>query len=226
MKILIIEDTASVVETISLALEMSWPEARIVSTPLGNRGIEMVETESPDVVILDLGLPDTSGFDVIKQVRLFSKVPILILTVYSEEADIVKALNYGADEYVTKPFKQLELVARIKALLRRSMLQTEDPIRYGQLTLDPASCKLTRGKEEIRLTRTESLLLGSLMRNEGNVVPHSTLAEAVWGEDYPDAQNSLKVYIRYLREKLEKDPGRPQIILSRPGIGYYMAKPD
>lgn len=224
MNILIIEDAASVVETISLALEMSWPDARIVSTALGEQGVEMVETESPDVVILDLGLPDISGFDVIREVRIFSKVPILILTVRSDEPDIIKALGLGADEYVIKPFKQLELVARLKALVRRSSLQDEAPIICGGLKLDPATFKLTSGKEEINLTRTEGLVLAQLMRNAGNVVPHATLAEAVWGENYPDANNNLKVYIRYLRQKLEKDDRNPQLILTKPGIGYYLAK--
>ncbi len=223
MKILIVEDAASVVETISVAVELSWPEAKIVSTSLGNKGVEMVETESPDVVILDLGLPDTSGFDVIKQVRLFSRVPILVLTARVEEPDIIKALSLGADEYVTKPFKQLELVARIKALVRRSISQAESPLSRGALHFDPASFRATRGKNEVNLTRTEGLILGCLMRNAGNVVPNDAIAEAVWGENYPDASDNLKVYIRYLRQKLEDDPANPRLILNKPGVGYYIA---
>lgn len=224
MKILIIEDTASVVETISLALEMSWPEAKFISASRGEKGVEMVETESPDIVILDLGLPDISGFEVIKQVRLFSQVPILILTVSSNESDIVKALSWGADEYVVKPFKQMELVARLRALLRRSSGQEQTTMLCGQLTLDLASFKVTKGRKEINLTRTEGLVLSQLMRHYGNVVPHTKLVEAVWGENYPDAIDNLKVYIRYLREKLEKNPNKPELILTKPGIGYYLAK--
>jgi two-component system KDP operon response regulator KdpE len=224
MKILIIEDTASVVETISVALELTWPEAKIVSASSGNKGIDMVQTESPDVIILDLGLPDINGFDVIKQVRLFSRVPILVLTARIEEPDVIKALSMGADEYVTKPFKQLELVARVKALVRRSNPQSESPLICGVLHFDPTSFKATKGKKEVNLTRTEGLILGCLMRNCGNVVPNDSLTEAVWGENYPDATDNLKVYIRYLRQKIEDDPGNPQFILNRPGIGYYIAK--
>lgn len=227
MKILIIEDDQAIVEAISLALQISWPEAKLVSTHSGERGIELVENENPDVVILDLGLPDISGFEVLKQVRLFSAVPILILTVRSDEADVVKGLEWGADDYVIKPFRQLELLSRIKLVTRRrGSLVNESPLVCGKLRFDPATWQLFYGEKEISLTPTEGSILGQLMKNAGRVVTHSSLAEALWGVDYPDAADTLRVHIRRLRTKLETDPGHPQIILTKAGIGYLLAQPD
>ncbi len=226
MKVLIIEDDREIVEIISLAFEIRWPNVKLVSTHLGEKGVELVESENPDVVILDLGLPDTSGFDVLKEIRTFSNVPIMILTVRGEEADIVKGLEWGADDYMTKPFRQLELLSRIKALTRRAGSSGEEtPLVYGELRFNPTTRQLLRGQEEIRLTRTEGSVLHHLMKNAGQVVTHSSMAESVWGEDYPDAVDSLRVYIRRLREKIEPDPDNPRIIITHTGIGYSLSKP-
>jgi two-component system response regulator VicR len=227
MKVLIIENDRGIVEAISLAFQIRWPEARMISTNLGEEGIELVETEKPDVVILDLGLDDISGFDVLKQVRLFSSVPILILTVRADETDIVKGLEWGADDYVVKPFRQLELLSRIKALTRRQgPITAETPLVCGNIRLDPATRQLFLNEKEVNLTPTEGAIISHLMKNAGRVVTHSSLAESVWEDDYPDAANSLKVYIRRLREKLETDPGHPKIILTKTGVGYQMTRPD
>lgn len=227
MKVLIIEDDREIVEVISLTFEIRWPEAMVLSTHLGERGIELVEEESPDVVILDLGLPDTSGFDVLKAIRAFSDVPVIILTVRDEEADIVRGLEWGADDYMVKPFRQLELLSRIRALTRRvSTAGGEKPLTCGELRYDPTTRQLFRGKKETSLTRTEGIILHQLMKNVGQVVPHAVLAEAVWGEDYPDAANALKVNILRLRQKIEADPAQPEIILNKAGVGYLMARPD
>jgi two-component system, OmpR family, response regulator VicR len=225
LKVLIIEDDPQIVEAINLAFQIRWPEAKVITTSQGESGVDLVESKQPDVVILDLGLPDISGFDVLKRIRLFSSVPILILTVAAEETDKVKGLEWGADDYVTKPFKQLELLARIKALLRRQNNRIgEQPVVYGKLTFNPSTYQLTSEETDINITRTEGLIINHLMRNAGHVVTHASLAEAVWGTDYPDSAQSLKVYIRRLREKLEDDPGDPRLILTKPGIGYFLAK--
>ena len=227
MKVLIIEDEKEIVEAISLAFEIRWPESNVVSTHLGEKGIEMVENEAPDIVILDLGLPDISGFEVLKQVRLFSSVPMIILTVRAEEADIVKGLEWGADDYIVKPFKQMELLARVKTQMRKQTPVGEETILVcGALRFDAYARQLMNGNKEINLTATESLILGHLMRNTGHIVTHSSLGDEVWGEYYPGAADSLKVHIRRLREKIEADPSHPQLILTKPGIGYFMAKPD
>ncbi|MBI2288386.1 MAG: response regulator transcription factor [Chloroflexi bacterium] len=226
MKVLLIEDDREIIEAISLAFQIRWPEAKVVSTRLGKHGVELVETESPDIVILDLGLPDINGFEVLQQIRLFSHVPTIILTVRSDETDVVKGLEWGADDYITKPFRQMELLARVKALIRRRSPSEEEQLVYGRLRLDVTTGQLYQDGKEIALTVTESHILGHLMRNGGRVVTHSSLAEAVWGDDYPGAADSLKVHIRRLREKIEATPGNPKIILTRPGVGYFLAKPE
>lgn len=226
MKVLIIEDDRRIVEIISLALQIRWPEVKLTSTHLGERGIEMAESETPDVIILDLGLPDVNGFEVLKAIRLFSSVPVVILTVMGEEEDIVKGLELGADEYMVKPFRQLELLARIKAIIRRrDLLQDMPPIIVGSLCFGPSMSKLVCGSKDISLTRTEGLVLYHLMRNAGKVVTYSKLAEIIWGDDYTDATESLRVHISNLRRKIEKDPAHPQIICTKTAIGYYLTEP-
>jgi len=225
MKVLLIEDDKEIIDAIALAFKIRWPEATVVSSRLGEKGIELVETESPDIVILDLGLPDISGFDVLREIRRFSGVPTIILTVRADEADVVKGLEWGADDYIVKPFRQLELLARVKSLIRRQSPSEGELLVSGPLRLDTATGELHLDAKEIALTVTENYILGHLMKNAGRVVTHASLAEAVWGDDYPGAADSLKVHIRRLREKIEVDPSRPKLILTRTGIGYLLAKP-
>ncbi len=227
MKVLIIEDDQAIVEAISLTLQISWPESKVLSTHLGEGGIELLQSDNPDVIILDLGLPDISGFEVLKRIRLFSDVPILILTVRSDETDIVKGLEWGADDYVIKPFRQMELLSRIKLVTRRRGVSGEGtPLVCGQLQFDPSTGQLFYGEEEINLTPTESSIIHYLMKNAGRVVTHSGLAESVYGIDYPDAADSIRVHIRRLRTKIESDPSEPKIILTRAGVGYMLARPE
>lgn len=226
MKVLLIEDDREIVDAISLAFKIRWPEATLISTRLGQKGVELVESESPDIVILDLGLPDINGFEVLQQIRLFSQVPTIILTVRSDEADIVKGLEWGADDYITKPFRQLEFLARVKALIRRQGAAEAETLSYGPLRLDTTIGQLSYDGKDISLTVTESHIMAHLIRNGGRAVAHSSLAEAVWGDDYPGAADSLKVHIRRLREKIEEDPSHPRLILTRTGVGYFLAKPE
>ncbi len=227
MKALIIEDDAEIVESISLALQIRWPETHIVSTHLGKKGIDLVESDDPDIIILDLGLPDISGFDVLKRVRSFSSAPIIILTVKSDESDIVKGLEWGADDYIIKPCSQLELLARVKARMRdKSRSVKESPLSYGSLRFNPSTHQLLIGEKEIGLTTIEAHIIHHLMKNASSVAAYSSLAEEVWGEDYPGSIDSLRVHIRRLREKIETDPSQPQLILTKAGIGYFLAKPD
>ncbi len=226
MKVLLIEDDREIIEAISLAFQIRWPEAKIISTRLGQKGVELVESEAPDLVILDLGLPDINGFEVLRQIRLFSRVPIIILTVRSDEADVVKGLEWGADDYVTKPFRQMEFLARVKALIRRQSPTEEEYLVSGRLRLDASTGQLRYDEKEIALTITENRLLSHLMRNARHVVTHSSLAEAIWGNDYPGAADSIKVHVRRLREKIEADPSHPKLILTKTGVGYLLAKPE
>jgi PAS domain S-box-containing protein len=226
-KVLIIEDDREIIDSISLAFERDWPEAALVSTGMGEEGIEMVETQEPDIVILDLGLPDTDGLEILKAIRLFSAVPVVILTVRGEERDVTRGLDCGANDYITKPFRKLELLSRLKSQLRKhAHSDEEEPIVCGTLRLEPSTYQLSYGKKEISLTVVEGRILEHLMKNAGHVTTCSRLTEAVWGEDYPGAIESLRVYIGYLRAKLELDPKKPRLIRTKAGVGYSLMKPD
>jgi DNA-binding response OmpR family regulator len=160
MIFLIIEDNPDIVESCTLTLRVAWPEGIIMTTELGEEGITIIERERPDIVILDLGLPDISGFKVIKDVRLFSCVPILVLTVRDDEESVVKAFEIGADEYVIKPFRHLELISRIKKMVqRRDPTKIGTRINIGKFTFDPYNNQIITHKHEIRLTNNESRIL-------------------------------------------------------------------
>ena len=228
MKILIIEDDAKIIESIRFVFQVGWPEANVISSKHGEEGLEMIEKESPQLVILDLGLPDIEGFEVLKQIRLFSNIPVVILTVSGEEENIIKGLELGADEYITKPFKPLELIARVKKALKNHLVSqsgTEVSLDYGNLRIFLAAQKVQIDNQTIKLTSTESLILKYLASNAGMAVPNDALAEHIWGNIYPDCNKAIRVYIRKLRKKLEKDASNPQLIITRPGIGYMLVKP-
>jgi two-component system KDP operon response regulator KdpE len=223
MKVLIVEDDPDVVEAVSLVFKMHWPKAELLTTSLGQEGIDLAGSDQLDLIILDLGLSDMSGFEVLKKVRAFSTVPIIVLTVKQDEIDIAKGLEWGADDYVTKPYKPLELVARIRTRLRdRESGIHGEPLSFGPLHLDLSRRHLTCGEREITLTGLETHILGHLMHKKGGLALYGNLAEDVWGVEYPGCIDSLRVYIRRLREKIERDPGHPEIILTKSGVGYYL----
>jgi len=201
---------------------MRWPDSIIVSVSQGEKGIELVETESPDVVLLDIGLPDMDGFEVLRQIRFFSSVPIIIETVEDEEVDRIRGLELGADDYITKPFSYMELLARVKAVLRRSQMVEfeggETNFVSGKLTINFAAREVRLGDEVVKLTPTEYRLLHLLVRNKGQVVTQRKLMQQVWGEDYIENTDYLRAYIRRLRDKLRDKP--PQMILTEHGLGY------
>ena len=229
MKVLIIEDSPDITETISLCFELRWPGAKIISTTEGKKGITLAETESPDVIILDLGLPDIDGLEVLKEIRSFSDVPIIIVTVRSDEIDRVKGLELGADDYLTKPFSHMELLARIKAVLRRTRMPelktNEGSFHSSRLNIDFATRTVTVDGKPVKLTPTEYDLLRYLVMNEGTVLTHRALLEKVWGEEYTDSPEYLKVYAQRLRNKLEEDPSNPKLIISERGVGYKFVRP-
>jgi DNA-binding response OmpR family regulator len=223
MKILIIEDDAEIIEFVSIALDISWPASEMISTHQGNAGVQLVETAAPDVVLLDLGLPDIDGLDVLKQIRAFSEVPVIIISVRADEPTVVKGLEWGADEYIVKPFGQLELLARIRAVLRRSTPEiTTDSIYIGPVKLNTVSRELSCRKKSAQLTRTESLIVHTLMTHIGQIVTYPRLAEAIWGDEYPNASDAIRVYIRRIRTKLEAVIDHDWSLNSKPGIGYVL----
>lgn len=224
MKALVIEDNPDLVETITLCLEMRWPEVKVVFSLEGGKGIDLVETEAPDIVILDINLPDMSGFEVLRQIRLFSDVPVVVLTVRAEEVDKVKGLELGADDYVAKPFSHMELLARVKAVLRRSHMPelrgAENLMEAGDIQIDLAAHQVRRGDRALKLTPIEYSLLTHLVRNEGLVLSNRALLQKVWGDECSEPTDYVKRYIHRLRLKLGDDTSHPQIIISERGLGY------
>lgn len=226
MKVLVIEDDPKIVETLSFAFNVGWPEVKIITTRHGEEGIRMVETESPTIIILDLGLPDMDGFTVLEQIRLFSHTPVVILSVSGEEDSVIKGLELGADEYIVKPFRPLELMARIKKILKmRNLSYAEPSLNYGWISLDIPKREVRLNGKIIRLTNTEMILLHHLALNRGVIINKRMLAERVWGDNYPSSNEGVRVYIQRLRQKLEKDAKHPQLILTFPGEGYMLEKP-
>jgi DNA-binding response OmpR family regulator len=226
LKILIIEDNEEVVDSITIGIQIRWPSAEVAATPRGLEGLKMLAEPGWDLVILDLGLLDTSGFEVLKRLRTFSSVPVIILTVHKEEKDIIKGLELGADDYMVKPFHQLELTSRINTILRRSAPKLRQAtLTTGDLKLDVEERRALVGNKEIHLTRNEMNILRLLMENSGKTVSHSALAEAVWGACDPELADSLKVHIRRLREKIQDNPGIPRIIITNSGTGYLLNPP-
>jgi len=224
MKLLIIEDDYETVDFISLSLNMGNTGFTLVSTDRGKDGVAMVESESPDLTIIDLGLPDINGFEVIKNIRLFSAVPILVLTARHEEPYIIKALEYGADDYVTKPFRQLELLARIKAIYRRYTTKAQNTgiFKTKGWIINCNERLIHKDDTFIKFTFNEGAILTSLISNVGKVVTYHSLAQAIWGTDYPGYRDAIKVHISRLRQKLELAPELAGIIYNKPGAGYYI----
>jgi two-component system, OmpR family, KDP operon response regulator KdpE len=179
----------------------------------------------PDVVVLDLGLPDMDGSDVIRGLRGWTQVPIVVLSARAGQGDKVDALDAGADDYVTKPFGMDELLARVRAAVRRGVVMEEAPIvETGNFTVDLAAREVRAGGEHVRLTPTEWHLLEVLARNEGKLVPQRQLLQEVWGPQYETETNYLRVYMAQLRRKLERDPARPRHLITEPGIGYRLVR--
>ncbi len=224
MKILVIEDALDVIEAIRLGLTLQWREVDVVAAADGEHGVDLVEDESPDLVLLDIGLPDIDGYEVLRQIRAFSDVPVIVLTARDDTMDKVKGLELGADDYVTKPFNHLELLARIRAVLRRHEMpapRSRAPsFRSGELEIDFEAREARLRGERLVLTPTEYKLLYHLVRNAGHVLTHATLLAKVWGREYIDEVDYLRVYIRRLRDKLGDDPEHARYIQTERGLGY------
>jgi two-component system response regulator MprA len=221
MKILVVDDERAVRESLRRALELEGYEIELAAD--GNEALYRLEvTEEPDALILDVLMPGVDGLEVCRRLRgAGSKLPVLMLTARTEVEDRVAGLDAGADDYVTKPFALEELLARVRALLRRTGETDGDVVRFADLELDPATREVTRGGRPIELTRTEFSLLELFMRNPRQVLTRTIIFERVWGYDFGYASNSLDVYIGYLRRKTEAD-GEPRLIQTVRGVGYAL----
>jgi two-component system KDP operon response regulator KdpE len=180
----------------------------------------------PEAVILDLLLPDGSGTDVCRELRRWSSAPILVLSAVGEEKEKIAALDAGADDYVTKPFSGDELLARLRAALRRTAPSAEPVIEVGELHIDRDKRTVTMGGKPVSLTPTEWDLLRLLAENEGKLLTHPAILRAIWGPAYREESNYLHVYVSHLRRKIEPDPARPRYLLNQPGVGYRLVSPS
>ena len=219
--ILIIDDDAALAKIVQINLEREGYRTVVASS--GVEGLQKAYSNQPNLVILDIMMPGMDGWVTCRRLREISDVPIIMLTARGMEADVVKGLELGADDYIVKPFGTKVLLARIHALLRRTDASaTKKPPIYsdGELTVDFVKRVVTVRSERVDLTPTEFKLLSNFVQNEGRVLPHSYLLTQVWGPEYVDEVNYLKLYVRYLRQKIEKDPSNPEYILTEWGVGY------
>ena len=202
---------------------------RVVTATNGRNALEMAQQHAPDLIVLDLMLPRMDGFEVCKRLREFSQAAVIMLTAKNEEQDKVQGFEVGADDYLTKPFSPQELIARVKAVLRRTAVLTEPKqkteFEHGDLRMDFVKRRVFVRGQEIRLSPTEYKLLYQLVTNQGKVMPHEELLRKVWGPEYLEEVHYIREYIRHLRQKVEPEPGKPQYILSEPGVGYRFADP-
>ncbi len=227
MKILIVDDEPDVVKVVRMSFQIQEPAWEALAAYDGEEALTIFEKERPDLVLLDVMMPEMSGFDVLKELRLFSDVPVIMLTAKDSEIDKVMGLNLGADDYITKPFGHLELLARVKTVLRRAQgipLSHDLPFSSGRIHVDFERRQVTVAGEPVSLTATEYRLLYHLVRSAGHVLPHETLLARVWGREYTDEIDYVKVYISRLRNKLEQDPRNPEYILTEYGMGYWFRK--
>ncbi len=219
--ILVVDDEPRMTRFIRMNLDLEG--YKVIEARDGLEALEKVRKHLPDLVILDVRMPKMDGFETLREIREFSDVPVIMLTVQDEEKDKVRGLDLGADDYVTKPFGTRELVSRIKAVLRRAKgLKSEDPILRvdDRLSIDLNRHDVIVEGERINLPPTEFRLLYNLVENAGWVVPHETLLTKVWGYEYRDEMQYLRLYISYLRDKIEPDPSNPRYILTEVGVGY------
>ncbi len=221
MKVFVVDDDAAVRESLGRALRLEGYEVELAAD--GAAALERLESDgSPDLVVLDVLMPNVDGLEVCRRIRRSgSRLPVLMLTARDEVADRVAGLDAGADDYVVKPFALAELLARVRALLRRSADEAVDVLHFGDLELDPATREVRREGDSIELTRTEFALLELFMLNPRQVLTRSIIFERVWGYDFGFGSNSLDVYIGYLRRKTEAG-GKPRLIQTIRGVGYAL----
>ena len=218
-RVLVIDDEGSILR--ALRINLTARKYEVVTASDGASGLAAMARARPDVLILDLGLPDMDGVDVIKGIRGWTSTPIIVLSAAGQEGTKVAALDAGADDYVTKPFGMDELLARLRAAVRRASPGPDEPVVATEdFTVDLAAKRVARDGTDVRLTPTEWGLLEVLVRNRGRLVTQRQLLQEVWGEQYQTEGNYLRVYVAHLRRKLEPDPSRPRYLLTEPGMGY------
>ncbi len=228
MKVLVIEEDRKTAREVEFCLGLSYPEAAVVTVPQGVKGLDMVEAESPDLVLADSSLPDMDTMHLVSKLREFSNVPLVILCQAENDMDKARGFEAGVDEYIIKPFSPIEFLARVKALLRRTQglgFKPERVLSIGQLTINFATHGVLLSDKQVKLTPIEYKLLTELARNAGRVLTHEAILERVWGSEYANDVTFIKKYIYRLRAKLESDARKPQMILTERGVGYRFVSP-
>ena len=225
-RVLVIDDEPQIRRALATNLRARDYDVELAAT--GEEGLRLAAERRPDLVLLDIGLPGVDGTDVVRGLRGWSNVPIVMLTVRSDEADKVDALDAGADDYVTKPFGMNELLARMRAALRRTTASDDEAVvTAGDLRIDLADKRVLRDGVEVHLTPTEWALVEQLARHRGRLVTQRQLLQAVWGPQYETETNYLRVHMANVRRKLERDPSRPRLFLTEPGMGYrFVVTPE
>lgn len=218
--VLAVDDDAAILRTLGIAMRARGYEVETVAD--GRSALQSLTERVPDVVLLDLGLPDLDGTEVLRRIRETSQVPVVVLSARHESDDKVEALDLGADDYVTKPFGMEELLARVRAALRRAAPTSAPVLTVGDLVLDVEDRRATRGGEDVHLTPTEWRIVEVLARAEGRLVRQGTLLHEVWGPSYERETHYLRVYLAQLRRKLEDDPSHPRMLITDPGLGYRL----
>ena len=223
-RVLVVDDDPLLVRLVRTHLEKAG--YKVLAAADGEQALEVAANELPDLVVLDLMLPKLDGFEVCRRIREFSLVPVIMLTARGEPVDRLRGFEMGADDYLAKPFVPAELLARVRAVLRRSQqvtsAATPSVVRCGEIAIDLLRRRVTVGDEGVKLTATEFRLLQHLAVNAGKVLSHTDLLTKVWGPEYRDDRDYLWAYVRHLRRKLERDPEHPVHILSQPGFGYVL----
>ncbi len=226
--ILLVDDDPQLIRLVRANLESVGYSVLIAMD--ARSALELADMEMPDLIILDIMLPEIDGYELCQRIREFSATPIIMLTAKVEDADKVRGLKLGADDYLTKPFSVQELLARIEAVLRRTQSSAEvnipRTVTYGDICVDFVQRRVMVQGQDVALTLTEYKLLCQLVSNAGRVMLHRELLTKVWGAEYQDELEYLRAYIRHLRQKIEKDPHQPKYILSKPGIGYIFVCPE
>lgn len=218
-EVLVIDDEPQIRRLLEIILDNEGYKPRLAAS--GKEGIILAASHPPDLILLDLGLPDINGHDVLMQLRAWYQKPIIIISVQEDEEDIISALDHGATDYLTKPFRTGELLARIRSCLRRLQQGDQQPVYINRdLRIDLASRTVTLGQDPVRLTPTEYNLLVLFARNTGKVLTHHYILKEIWGVGYQQETQYLRVFVAQLRKKIESDPNRPEYLITESGVGY------
>jgi len=228
MKVLVIDDDPRVRDALEVGIQLQWQDAQVICAENGEVGTDRFFSEEPDIVLIDVTMPRMNGYEVLQAIRRVSDVPVIMLTGRTDEVDQVRGLELGADDYVTKPFGHLALLARMRAVLRRAELpppvQALPDFQAGELAIHFQNHEVTLAGERVNLTPVEYKLLYHLVRNAGHLLPHQALLERVWGSEYEASPEYLKVFISRLRSKLKREGG-PEYIETERGRGYRFVRP-